>query len=809
MPRDLVPAVLRRFARRPGFLVPAIATLAAGIGAATAMFAVVDAVLLRPLPYPEPERAVTVWTHSELPERATANPLSRNEAAEIAARNRVFDAFGAYTWAPVTVLGGGEPRQVTGAMVMHGFFGAMGVPPHLGRTFRPDEDAPGRDEVVVLSHSFWQAGFGGAGAVLGRQVVVDGRPRVVVGVMPPGFEHPASADLWLPMALDRAALDEESIRSHGLNGVGRLRDGVTFEAALADLDRVTRELGAEYPGHFEPKEGIQLFTLERTLLGRTRTPLLALLAAVGFLLLLACANVANLLLLRAEERRRELAVRRALGASPRRLLGQLLGEGLALSLAAALLSVVVTRLSLSGVRALLPPDLPRADGLAVDWRVLGFALLVALATTLLVSLAPAWRMRGGRGTAALRSAAAARGGGRLADALVVGQVALALALCAGAALAARSMQRLTGVDPGFDTSHVLVARVALPEGGRYASEPEVQAFYLALRQRLARDPRVEAVGAASWLPFVDYPSDWPVEIEGVAPVDPPEGEYRNPDYTLISGDYLEALRAPLVSGRLLRPGDEIGLRKAVVTTSFVRRFLGGAEPLGRRVRLAEDPAPYEIVGVVADQRLRGPSAPARAGIFLPHVEIVTGHPYLPRAMALVVRTSGPPEEIAGTVRRHLRDLDPDVPLAELRTFDDIRRTTLGEPRSLLGLLAIFAALGLLLGGIGSFTVAAAWVAHGRRDIGVRMAVGADARRVVGEVLARGARLTALGCLLGGALAWQGARAAGARLLFEVRPSDPLALGAAAATLLLVGLLATAVPARRAAEVDPMRVLREE
>jgi predicted permease len=808
LPRSPLFADLRRLGRRPAFLALALVTLALGIGATTAMFAVVHAVLLRPLPYPQPDRLVTVWTHSDLPQRQSGNPLSRTEAVEIAARARAFSGFAAYGWGPATLLGGAEPQQVVAASVTQPFFDVLGVAPLLGRAFAVAEGTAGHDGVVVLSHGLWRQWFGGDRAVLGRKVVVDGRPRTVVGVMPPGFDPPGHAALWVPMPLDLATLGPDAIRSHGLNAVARLRPGATLAEATADLDRVTRELAAVYAGHFDADEGALLLTLQRTLLGGSRAPLLALLAAVGFLLLLACANVANLLLLRAEERGRELALRRALGASPGRLAALLLGEALALSAAAAVLAVLAAQASLAGVRALLPSDLPRATEVTVDWRVLLFALALATTTTLLAAAAPIWRARRAGASVLLRGAGSTSRG-RLADALVVGQIALALALCAGAALAARSLQRLAVVDPGFATDHALIARLSLPEGGRYGSEGAVQGFYRELAERLAADPRVVAVGAASWLPFADTPSDWPVEVEGLAPPETPEGAPRNPDYTLVSGDYLRAIAAPLLAGRLLRSGDEVGLRKAVVTRSFVARHQGGGEAIGRRLRLALDPTPYEIVGVVADQRLRGPAVPARGGIFLPQAEIDCGQPFLPRSMAVVVRTSGPPTALAGTLRRLVRELDPELPIAELRTFADVRRAALGEPRSLVGLLGVFASLGLVLGGVGSFTVAAAWVAQRRRDIGVRLAIGARPRRVVREVVQRSLGLTALGCVLGGLVAWRAAQAVGDRLLFETGPGDPLALGGAALLLLVVGALATAVPARRASRVDPLRALREE
>src|SRR6185503_11873854 len=321
-------------------------------------------------------------------------------------RSRTFTGFAAFGWEPATLLGAGEPRQVVAAGVMQPFFGVMGVPLALGRGFLPAEDAPGRDDVVVLGYALWQRAFGGDRRVLGRKVVVDGRPRVVVGVMPPGHDYPGHCDLWIPLALDRAAMDVHSVESHGLNAVARLRPGVTPRQAEADLDRVVRELRPIYPGHFTERQGPSVPTLERTLLGRARTPLLALLAAVGLLLLLACANVANLLLLRAQERARDLAMRRALGATPRRLLGQLAGEALLLTACAAIFGTVAAAASLRVVRALLPIDMPRADQLAIDGRVLAFALGAALVTTLLVALVPAvWLLRGGGGVA-LRGKAA-------------------------------------------------------------------------------------------------------------------------------------------------------------------------------------------------------------------------------------------------------------------------------------------------------------------------------------------------------------------------------------------------------------------
>jgi predicted permease len=802
-----VPATLRRLGRRPGFLALATTTLGLGIGAATAMFAVVDAVLLRPLPYRAPDELVTVWSHVDLPERAGGSPLSANEAAEYGARARAFSGFAAFTWGQATLLGGDQPRQLVAARVMQPLFPVLGVRPLLGRTFLPVEDAPGRDEAVVLSHRLWQQAFAGDRRVLGKKVVLDGRPRVVVGVMPVGLDYPGHAELWVPLALDRAALDAESIESHGWNAVARLRPGVTVERAAADLDRVVRELRPLYPGHFGEREGVAVHSLESTMLGPSRTPLLALFGAVSLLLLLACVNVANLLLLRAQQRQREVAVRDALGASPWRLFGQLLGEALLLSLLAAAFGVVAARLSLAGVRALMPADLPRGETLALDWRVLGFAVLAAALCTLLVSTAPGWWLRRGRGAAALRGAARAPKSGGLPDALVVGQVALALALSTGAALAGRSFDELSRVDVGFAARGVLTSRVALPASAAYDTAEEVQAFYRALGDRLAADPRIEKVGAASWLPFADYPSDWGVEVEGYVP--PPDAPPAGVEYTVTAGDYLGALGARVLAGRTLRTGDELGVRKAVVTAAFAKRFLAGSPPLGRVLRLKSDPTPYEVVGVVADQPLRGPKAPVRPGVFLPMVEINTGRPWLSREMAVAVRTGGEPWTAAAPLRRAVRALDPQLPLAAVESFDELWRQALGEPRSLFGVLALFAGAGLLLGGVGTFAVAAAWVVRGRRDIGVRMALGAEQRRVVGEVLGRAARLTVAGCLLGGIVAVVAARAVRARLLFQVEPTDPMALALAMLLLFVVGLLATAVPARRAAAVQPMRVLREE
>ncbi len=472
---------------------------------------------------------------------------------------------------------------------------------------------------------------------------------------------------------------------------------------------------------------------------------------------------------------------------------------------------MAARLSLAGVRALLPTDLPRAEALAIDWRVLGFAVLLAMASTLLVSTAPAWWLRRGRGAAALRGAARAPRSGRLPDALVVGQVALALVLATGAALAGRSLGELRRVDVGFTPRGVLTARLALPESAAYQTPGQVQAFYAELGRRLGNDRRIEAIGAASWLAFADYPSDWGVEVEGYTP--PPDAPPAGVEYTITAGDYLRAIGAQVLAGRTLRTGDETGVRKAVVTRQFAERFFAGQPdvraPLGRRVRLKLDTTWYEVVGVVADQPLRGPGAPARAGLFLPMVQIETGNPWLPRDMTLAVRTGGEPSAIAGTLRRAVHALDPQLPLAEVKSFDEVWRETLGEPRSLFGILALFAGAGLLLGGVGTFAVAAAWVVRGRRDIGVRMALGAERRRVVGELLRRAAWLTALGCGIGSIVAVVAARAVRARLLFQVAPSDPRSLGVAVLLLLVVGLAATLVPARRAAAVDPMRVLREE
>jgi predicted permease len=789
----------------PGFTAIAGATLALGIGGVTALFSIVNGVLLSPLPFPEPDRVVRVW-NTRAADPLDEIPLSLNEVFEYGARSRCFAAFSGFDYSRVNLTGADEPRRVLAARVQSDFFDVFAVPPALGRSFTAEEDRPGADDVVVLSHRLWYGAFGANRDVLGRRLELGGRTRTVVGVAAPELDYPRGVEVFLPMAIDRTQLDAETMLSHGMAAIGRLADGIPFERGEEDLARVIRSVAEEYPEHFAEGDGARFIALKETQVGEVRPTLIALFGAMGFVLLIACANVASLLLVRGELRRDEIAVKAALGASRGRIARERFLEGLLLAGMGGLFGIAFAGISLKALLARVPGTLLRVDSISLDSRVLLFTLALTAATALFFGLLPA--LDAGRTSLdGLRERLRlSRGSHRLRRAFVTGQFALALVLLSGAGLMLRSLQFLLAVDPGVSVEGRLAFDIALPPS-EYAEAPRVALEYDRLVDRLRAVPGVSRVGAVSWLPFASYPSNWPVEPEGREYAS--EEERPLLDYALVTGDYFGAVGIPVLAGRALVREDRYGSGGVVITKKGAETLFPGQDPVGRRVRLYSDPEWRTIVGVVGDHQNRGLEREAKPGIYLPHVEIRTGKPFLPRDMTFVVETGGDPSGLAGSVREAVREVAPEIPLSRLRTMAEILAESISGKRFTLEILGLFGIVGLALGAVGIYGVVASLVTERRREIALRLALGATEGDVSRLVVGNALRLVVAGIVLGVALAYGATRALMTELLFEVEPGDPLTTAAVIAVLAAAAAVAILVPTRRALLVDPAVTLRSE
>jgi putative ABC transport system permease protein len=795
----------RSLARSPSFAAAALLTIALGVGATTAVFSVVRGVLLRPLPFPEPEELVTVWL---------TNPLQGKDEDVTSYPNFVDWREGSTTLSHVvgvastlrTLSGGDEPEEVRSVLVTSGFFETLGVQPMLGRGFRAEEvEGDAESLVVVLSHELWTRRFAADPTVVGRTVMINDVPHEVIGVMAPGRRYPADAEMWVPLTFagGRATL-RDARNTLWLPVVGRLAPGTRLEEAQAEMTAVAARLEQAFPGN--AGMGIGLEPLHETLVGDVRTPLLILLGAVALVMLIAAANVANLLLARGTARSREMAVRLAIGAGKARLARQVLTESGVLGIAGGALGTLA---ALGGVRALLrlaPADLPRLDAVAVDLPVLAFALAVALATSVVFGSVPAIQVGRDRTAGDLRAGArgASEGGlARLRAAFVGAEFALALVLLVGSGLLVRSFVNLQRVDPGMEPGGVLSFRVALP-GARYPEYAAVRGFYEELITALEAVPDAQGAAAVSSVFLQGLGTSTNISIESRPDLD----DRMDPvNYDGATADFLDVLGMRLVAGRSFGAGDERDATPvAIVSEGFVRAFLPDKDPLGERFVLGGRPADeaswITIVGVVEDAQRWGLGQPLRPYVFFPMQQFMVA-----RANVLV-RTSGDPEALAGPVREVLRSVDPSLPLIELRTLEAALAESVARQRFLMSLLAVFAAAATVLAGIGIYGVMAYLVGRRTREIGIRVAMGAERGSVVGSVLREALAQVGFGLAAGllGALALT-------RLLrsqlFGLEPTDPATFAGVSALLVGVALLASWVPARRAAGVAPTVALREE
>jgi putative ABC transport system permease protein len=824
--QDLRHAV-RMFRKAPGFTAVAVLTLGLGIGANTAIFSVVDAVLLRPLAYKDSASLVNIWGKFEnqgLPQLWISEP----EYWDLLDRNEAFSQIAAYSLGGSANLtrGDARPAQVSTANATASVFPLLGVAPLLGRTFGADEDQPGHSHFALLSYGFWQSQFGGDPGIVSKLIQLDGEPYAIVGVLPKNFVLGGKQDLWVPLGLDRAKPQDRG--SHYLHVIARLKPGVDSAQATAALTRFADDLRKAYPRNYGGDNaknfGVYMVPVKEQLVARLRPALLVLLGAVVFVLLIACANVANLQLAHASAREKELAIRSAMGAGRGRLVRQLLTESLLLALAGGLLGLLLAGWGLGALRALVPANTPRMDEVQLDPLVLAFTFGVSLLTGLFFGLAPAWHIARTDLRETLNEAArgTSAGGGirRLRAALVVSELALAVLLLVGAGLLIRSFSRLLGVSPGFQTQHLLTMELTLPEKA-YPDGAPVQNFFTQLMARVKTVPGIQFAGAVSQMPLTESGSSGSVYIESTPLTDLPRDPgmnnlpYMEIDQRAATPGYFQAMQIPLVRGRLLDDGDDANAALvAVVDANFAHRFWPQGDAIGQRVAMdavpkvkPQMPRWRTIVGVVGHVKHDALDVDGREQIYTPHAQPQFGV-YAPRDMTLAVRTSLDPTSMTGAIREQVFALDKDIPLFKIATMEELVSTSVAQPRLNLSLLLAFAGLALALAAVGVYGVMAYAVTQRTQEFGIRMALGATRADVLKQVFFEGGRLAALGLALGLVASLALSRLM-ASLLFGVKPTDPLTLAVVAALLAIVALAACYIPARRATRVDPMVALRYE
>ncbi|MGE0040988.1 MAG: ABC transporter permease [Vicinamibacterales bacterium] len=806
---------VRGLVKSPGFAIAALVTLALGIGATSAMFSVLQAVLLEPLPYAQPGQRVLIWSRWVSFDKTW---LSDAEILDYQRLSRTMTDVAGWTSGQQNLTGDGDPLRVGVGFVMANTFDVLGARPALGRVIRPEEDVPDGPPVAVLGYRIWQARYGGDPGIVGRTILLDDVPVQVVGVMPDGFRLPTDftedaaepTELWRPLRLDPQDL---SRGSHGYYAAGVLAPGQTAASATAELASLTRRMTerGDYP------EAMQFTAfavpLDQEIRGAVRPAMWLLAGAVLFLLLIACTNVANLLLVRGDSRLRELAVRTAVGASPAALVRQLLVESLVLALAGSLAGLALAAGALRVLVSLAPASLPPLAPIALDGRVVAFALGLGVITTLLFGLAPALRALGVNLVESLRegSQQATVGGRRqrLRGLLVSAEVALAVVLVIGAGLMVRSLAALGRVDLGFDPAHVLTMRLSLPPAS-YDSPEKVVDFYQRLLADVRGLPGVTAAGVVRALPLATTIGDFGLDVDGF---EESPGHNAKGDWQIASAGAFEALGTRLVRGRWFDDGDTSAAAPvAVINETMARAYWRDeAAALGGRIRVGSDPSrPWAtVVGIVADERHNGVTGVVKEKFFIPHPQwhVVTNG-LVVRSVFLVVRGDGDPAALAGPIRADVRTLDPKLPVANVRPMEDVVASALATPRLTGFLLSAFAVVALVLAAVGIYGVLAYFVSRRTHEIGIRMAVGADRAGVLGLILGQGLRLAGGGILAGTTAAYALTRLMSS-LLYGVAPGDPVTFAAVPLVLAVVAGLASAVPALRAMRVSPLTALRQD
>lgn len=802
----------RALRRQPTFALLATLTLALGIGANAAIFSVVNAVLLRPLPWSDPDRAVMIWSRWTAFDKTW---VAEGEVLDYRRRSQTLAEVAAWGDGQVNLTGDGEPERVSAANVTANLFSTLGVTPIIGRTFTAQEDLPNGPDLVVLGHALWTRRYAGDAGIVGRSLQINGRPFEVIGVMPRSFllptdfENPQPTQLWMPLQIDPASTDHGS---HGLYAAARLKPGATLRQAADELHGIARAMTNEGLYPVQMQFDTVVLSLTDEVIGTVRQAIWLLFGAVGFLLVIACANVANLLLARAEGRQREIAVRAALGAGGARVVRQLLTENLLL---AGIAAVAGLGLAFSSVRFLAwwnPADVPRVSDVSLDLRVLGFTAIVALVTSALFSAVPALRALKLDLNDSLKDGSQSTSSGierqRFRSLLVVVEMALAVVLLVGAGLMLRSLWALQRVPLGIDPSNVLTMRLSLPAAS-YEAPEQVVVFYERLVERVRQLPGVLRAGAVRSLPLGSTIGDFGLTIEGYVP---PPGTNAKGDWQIVTDGYIEAMGERVVRGRTIAAADTADAQLvALVNEELARRYWPGQDPLGRRLKIGggSSQRPWlTVVGIVADVRHNGIVETVKEKFYVPHRQWHRSLGNSIRSMTLVVKAGQDPTAFAGAVRQQIRLLDPNLPVADVRTMSDVVSATMSTPRFTGVLLGTFAGLALVLSAIGIYGVLTYVVSRRTREIGIRVAIGAQRAQVIQLVLRNGLTLALAGVLIG-VVAAAGASQLMRGLLHDVRPADPVTFVAVAALLSAVAAIASFVPAWRASRVDPVVVLKGE
>jgi putative ABC transport system permease protein len=792
---------LRGMRKNIGFTIVAVLTLAVAIGANSAIFTIIDAVLLRPLPYDHPEKIAWLWESTDI----FLGSVSWPNFLDWSEQNTSFESLAGWTRQNVTLQQSSSPERVVAGVVTSNFFQTLGAQPMLGRTFAQGEDIAGAQKTVVLSEGLWKTRFAADKNIIGRAIPIGGEPHVVIGVMPGWMNFPNTAQLWIPFVPTQAQVSSRG--NHFMLVLGRLRPGVTLEQAQQEMKVIAARIAQQYPDS-QAKRSIRVVNLQEQMVGTTRPTLIALLAAVGFVLLIACANVANLLLARVTGRRREIAIRIALGASHGQLVRQFLTESVLLAALSGLVGLVIAKISMASLVAWAAPFLPRATEVSLDWRVVVFSMVAAAITGVLCGVVPAMQSWKEDPQNALKQGGTSAGSPQanwLTGVLAVGEVAASVVLLIAAGLMIRSVVKLQDMNPGFETTNVITMKIALPPSS-YTAETAPR-FYDNVLGRVAALPGVQSVGAITFLPAEQWGWNGGLTVQGVPRFN---GEEKSIERRYISEDYFRAMGIPLVKGRFFNKGDTVGKGSAVLINQSLAKLIEPyGDPVGKVVEADTDEDPVvhlTIVGIVGDVNQAGLNVPPRPEIYYPYqTPVAAGTIY---DLSLVVRATGDPTAIVNGVRREVAAVDPNQAVYGVKRMQEIVESSFTNFSFTRTLVTVFAILGTLLAVIGVYSVLSYLVSQHTREIGIRMALGAQrfaiTRMVLNQALVVGVLGVAIG--VGGALALTRLLAS---MLYGVKAHDPATFAGASALLFTVVLVACYVPAWRATKVDPMVVLRHD
>ncbi|HEX8748973.1 MAG TPA: ABC transporter permease [Pyrinomonadaceae bacterium] len=798
----------RMMLKSPGFSFIAIMALALGIGANTAIFSAVNTLILRPLPYRDSERLVTVWEFNR-PESRHQNVINPGNFMDWRDQNTVFEGMASFIDFRTNLTGDAEPLEVPTQIATTNIFQVLGVEPIKGRSFT-EEDAASDANPVIIGYNLWRTRFGSDPKIVGRRITLSGKESTVIGVMPAGFQWfiqkgsltGKPAELWVPVRFTEA---ERVRKGRGWSAVARLKPGVTVEQAQAEMNTIGSRLEQQYAA-FNTGWGVDVVPLREQFVGEIRPALWILLGAVGFVLLIACANVANLLLARAAARHREIAIRIALGANRMRVVRQLLTESILLSVLGGALGLLLAWWGIEILLAFSPRDLVTLDKISINMTVLVFTTAVSFLTGVVFGIAPAIEATRLNTSEMLKEGSKSIGGSprarRLSSAFVVAQIALSLVLLVGAGLMVRSLMRLQSVNPGFDPENVLTVRVILPES-KYKEDAQVVSFFKQAVERIEALPGVKSAGAVSFLPFTGLAAATDFKIEGRP--EPLPGQDLGTEVRVAEENYFRTMGIPLLRGRTFNAQEQTEARHVVVINeTLAQKYFPGEDPIGKRltIDMMDDPVPSEIIGIVGDVKHLSLDSETRAMVYWPHPELAYS------GMTVVVRTAGDPSQLAAAVQREIQTIDPNQPVSDVRTMNQWLSESVARARFNALLLGLFSALALVLASVGIYGVISYSVTQRTHEIGIRMALGASARDVLKMVVGQGMLLAMIGVALGLVASFLLTRAMSS-LLFGVSTTDPVTFIFISLMLVVVTLLACYIPARRATRVDPMTALRYE